>query len=155
MKTRNLDEAAYLLSRGHRPKFKKLAQNEAEFTFSKSDTIKKDSLRFLKGEAMVNVTKYLYSRTYLKHTLSKYKITQTETQFVRNGYEQLKGRGYYYIDENDSVQHAIFGAAEIHQTRYESGNYFTAKNDAVAIANKQKHPLFEGDKIGDNPPFED
>ena len=141
MKTRNIDEAAYLLSKGHRPKYDKIAQNDAEFYFS--NDAKKDAARFLRGEAMVNVTKYLYCRTYLKQSLSKEKVEQS-------GYAALMGRGYYYIAKDDSVQHALFGKDKCHETRHKGGNFFSYKNDAVAQANKQKHPLYTGDRIGDN-----
>lgn len=138
MKTRNIDEAAYLLYKGHRPRYTKYANNDAEFSFTGSDALKKDAARFLKGEVMVNVTKYLYCRTYLKQSISK-------EDAVVGEFAHLIGRRYYYIDENKVVQASTFGNKPFHKERYEQGNYYAFKNDAVAEANKQKHPLHKAD----------
>lgn len=121
LKTRNLNEAAYLITRGYRCKIEKLSDNVSIFHF-KNEAIKASN-SFLTGKAVMNLSKFLCARFQLKHELKGYDI-QDEGDAGR------KGRAYYYFSEDKVLQHAIYGSNPIHKLRFEKGNYFEEKEKA-------------------------
>ena len=66
-KTNSLDIAGYLVANGYECELKRLGPRYCEFKFNETDECTKLAKKFLKGEAVMSIQKFMYSRTHLKN----------------------------------------------------------------------------------------
>lgn len=133
-KTNSLDLAGYLLYKNFDPKKINVYEiNHTDFLYNDSPELQKHVRVFMSGKAVVNPQRYMYSRMSLKRQI-KHRQAQLFYK-ARNTVRTINrlpsiGDKYYCILDN-KVLAQVFGVGDIHRERYESGNYYEAKNHAI------------------------
>lgn len=123
-KTKNLDVASYLYTKGMEPKIKRFGVNNSLFTFA-DEKAESEAKKFLLGNVVTNISKYLFARVQLKRLCGYEEVvipTQKTTKI---------GQPYWYI-VNKTIMHAVHGSGKVHNERLSDGNYYLEKKDAEA-----------------------
>mgnify|MGYP000220314358 CR=1 FL=1 len=130
-KTNNLDLAAYLLTKNQQPiKIKYLTDIYGEFIFEKTKTLTDAVERFQKGRVEVNLTNYIYHRLELKKQLKK--EADYKKQITIKKYARKTDTIFWYIDENNKIQHATYDPNNpLHKKYRDEGNFFENSVDAA------------------------
>ncbi len=127
-RTNNLDLAAYLVTKGNECRVSYIHATMGEFVFA--DVAEKQAAAFYRGDAQVNLLKYIANRLMLKKDL----VGRGEQQGLRTKstpkYKDLWNTKYYYIDSLGNPLAAVFGKQIVHAQRKDSGNYFLTLEEA-------------------------
>lgn len=130
MKTKinNLDLAAYLVTKGHVCKVKHIHTTMGEFIFN--ENLDKQVSIFYKGDAQVNLLKYIGNRLMLKKALTDQGKKDGLINPTTHKYKHLWNTTYWYLDDQKEVRSNIFGKSTLHSERKDNGNYY--ETDAQA-----------------------
>ena len=136
-KTKSLDLAAYLFTKGYEPKVKYLSEILCEYTYPSE--VEKLVKSFLLGNVQCNLQKFLYARYALKQLTKKLEgIEKGETVKERKARNaEYIGKKYYTIVDNYIVEF-IYGKDEVHEQRRLAGNYYPTKELAQLGLNHKK-----------------
>jgi len=119
-KTNNLDLAAYLVTKGNECNVKYIHTSMGEFRFK--EDLSKQATVFYKGNAQVNLLKYIANRLMLKKQLGDKGIKDNKIRPTSNKYKHLVGNKYWYLDKNNEPVLAIHGKQLVHTERKDSEN---------------------------------
>lgn len=130
MKTKinNLDLAAYLVTKGYVCKVKHIHPTMGEFAFS--EDLEKQVATFYKGDAQVNLLKYIGNRLMLKKALTDQGVKAGLINPSTNKYKDLWNTTYWYLDDQKVVRSNIFGKSTLHSARKDAGNYYKSEAEA-------------------------
>ena len=142
--TNNLDEATYLALHGFPFRTTRTGPVSANFSFAVGEGFEEIRSRFWKGEATVQLHRWMATRTAIKHQLAGQPVvvrqvvappivpTQQGTQLT----ELRPGQAYWYR-EGTGVKAAMFGNRPLHTDRLAEGNFYRTREDAQ----QKRHPV--------------
>lgn len=126
--THNLDEAAFLVSRGLKYRLTKTGCVTSTFRFDRDKMLERYRREFWSRGAKVNIHTWLAVRGALKNELSGQSVCIKE----KGRQEVYRGGFYYFIDEDRNIQREIWGFKNpTHQARLDSGNFYKTKEAAT------------------------
>ena len=140
--TNNLDEATYLALQGFPFKTKRTGPASANFSFEVGKGFEEIRSKFWKGEASVQLHRWLATRAAIKHEVAGQPVivkqvaapsivpTQQGAQLI----EVRPGLTYWYW-EGAGVKAAMFGNRTMHTDRPSERNFYRTREDALLKRN--------------------
>ena len=134
--TNNIDEAAYLALQGYHFTVTRTGPISALFSFEKDEHFDEVRAKFWKGEASVQLHRWLATRTALKNecagqALSVKRVSSPSLVPAERETEAAvrTGQAYWYYD-GDTIKSAMFGNRPLHTSRLADGNFYRTREDA-------------------------
>jgi len=134
--TNNLDEAAYLALQGYRFTVMRTGQVSALFAFETDDRFNDVRACFWKGEATVQLHRWLATRTALKHECAGQKLSVNNAASpplvpAKPDAEAAvtTGDNYWYYD-GSTIKGAKFANRPPHTSRWAERNFYLSREDA-------------------------
>ena len=134
--TNNLDEATYLALQGYHFTVARTGPISALFSFETDEHFNDVRAKFWKGEANVQLHRWLATRAALKNECAGQALSgkrapspslppaERETEAVVR-----TGLAYWYHDKT-TIKSAVYGNKSLHTSRLADGNFYRTREDA-------------------------
>ena len=145
--TNNLDEAAYLALQGYHFTVTRTGQISALFSFETDKHFNEVRAKFWKGEATVQLHRWLATRAALKNecagqTLSAKRVPSPSLVPAERETEAAVMTGLkYWYREGTTIKSEKYGNRPPHTSRLAEGNFYRTREDARLKRNALSRPM--------------
>lgn len=129
--THSLDVAGYLFSQGYDCKIKRHGQHRCDFIYTDPD-VEKKAVRFMRGEVVMNIQRYVYSRDQVKKRANTQPFEVVPSVTVSNKDKKFTlglGDTYFFV-AGGQVYSACYSTKKPHTDRVSEGNVYQTKEEA-------------------------
>jgi hypothetical protein len=132
--TNNIDEATHLALQGYHFTVARTGPISALFSFETDKHFNEARAKFWKGEASVQLHRWLATRAALKNecagqALSAKRVPSLTTAERETEAVVRTGLAYWYHD-GTTIKSAVFGNRSLHTSRLADGNFYRTREDA-------------------------